>query len=96
MMNAEQAIDRGVSREMLAEILTDGIEQQGLTPREVYNMVRMSLAYEYGEKEYFAIPEVATMLDMTEAEMISQISKTRATNEAVLHGCRLLFPDGIK
>lgn len=103
-MNKETAIERlfatyskyGVSRELLEKIFADGIEQQGFTPHETYNLLRMSLAHEYGEREYFAVSEVASMLDMTEAEIISEIGKTKAANEAVLHGFRLLLPNGIK
>lgn len=104
MISKEQAIDRlhstyskyGVSREVLTEILTDGIEQQGFTPQEVYNLVRMSLGREFGEREYFAVSEIAAMLGMTEKEVMNAAEKANAGNEALLSGFRMFFPQGIK
>lgn len=83
---------RGVSRELLEKAFTDGIGQQGFTPHEIYNLLRMGLAHKYGEREYFAVSEVASMLDMTETEIMSKIGKAKAANEAVLRGFSLLFP----
>lgn len=104
MINKEQAIDRlvsvygkyGISREVLTSLYMDGIEKQGFTPQEVYNLLRMSLGHEFNEREYFAVAEIADMLGMTENEVIAEARKAKAGNESLISGFKMYLPNGIK
>lgn len=86
----------GIDRELIERLFADGTHKQGFTPLEVYNLLRMSLGHEFGEREYFAVSEVAAMLGMTENEVMNAAEKAKAGNEALLSGIRMFFPQGIK
>lgn len=86
----------GIDKERVKQLFADGTHKQGFTPLEVYNLLRMSLGYEFGGREYFAVSEVATMLGMTENEVINAAEKAKVRNEALLSEFRMFFPQGIK
>lgn len=48
----------------------------------------MSLGHEFGGREYFAVPEIADMLGMTEEEVIAAAQKAKAGNEAMKATCK--------
>lgn len=103
MITVEQAIDRlfatyhqyGITRELLENLFNDGVNNQGFTPLETYNLLRMSLGHEFNEREYFAVSEIATMLDMSENEVMEEAKKAKTSNESLINGFRLYFPNGI-
>lgn len=102
MITQKEAVQRlyntysqyGITEELLNRLLEDGIKNQHFTLQETYNLLRMSLAHEYGEREYFAVAEIASMLDMSEAEIIAEAAKAKAGNEAVIQGFKILLPNG--
>ena len=81
LIRTEQAIARlygtygkyGVEESILRRLFEDAEKKQGCSTLEVYNLLRMTLGQEYGEREYFALQEVATMLNATTTERINQI-----------------------
>lgn len=101
-MTKQEAIQRlyntygqyGITAELLDRLFEDGINNQHFTLQETFNLLRMSLAHEYGEREYFAVAEIASMLDMSEAEIMAEVAKTKAENEAVIQGFKILLPKG--
>lgn len=86
----------GIDRGILERLFADGTDRQGFTEIETYNLLRMSLGHEFNEREYFAVGEVAAMLDMTEDEVMDAATKAKTGNEALLSGFRMYFPHGIK
>lgn len=101
-MKKQEAIQRlyntysqyGITKELLDRLFEDGISNQHFTLQETYNLLRMSLANEYGEREYFAVAEIASMLNMSEAEIMEEVAKTKAENEAVIQGFKILLSKG--
>lgn len=102
-MTEEMAIDRlfatygqyGVTRELMERLFNDG-RKQGFSILETYNLMRMSLGHEYGEREYFAPAELANMLDVSEDEIIEEVEKARTGNKILINEFRLYLPNGIK
>lgn len=70
----------GITREQIAILMPDGI-QRGFTVQQAYNGLRMSLGYEFNERELFSTSEVAEMLECTEQEVIEQLEKVKAELE---------------
>lgn len=104
MISTEQAIARlygtygkyGVEESTLRRLFEDGEKKQGFSTLEVYNLLRMTLGQEYGEREYFALQEVATMLNATPEEVIKQIGRQNAgAKESIMQGFRMYFPEGL-
>lgn len=87
--------EHGVTEDMLNRLFEDGVNNQHFTPQETFNLLRMSLGHEFGGREYFAVSEIASMLGMTEEEVIAAAQKAKAGNEAVISGFRMLFPSGL-
>lgn len=104
MITPEQAITRlhatyrkyGVERSTIERLFADGTDNQGFTPLETYNLLRMILAREFNEHEYFAVSEIASMLGMTEDEVMEEARKAKTGNEALINGFKMFFPHGIK
>lgn len=67
----------GASRELLGELLADGVENMGFTVRQAYNGVRMVLGNLYNESELFSVSEVAEMLGVSEAEALQEVERSR-------------------
>lgn len=103
MITQKEAVQRlfaiygeyGVTEDMLNSLFEDGVNNQHFTPQETFNLLRMSLGHEFGGREYFAVPEIASMLDMTEEEVIAAAQKAKAGNEALISGFRMYFPSGL-
>lgn len=104
MISTEQAISRlygtygkyGIEEATLRRLFEDGEKKQGFSTLEVYNLLRMTLGHEYGEREYFSLQEVATMLNITPEEVIQQIGSLNAgTKESIMQGFRMYFPNGL-
>lgn len=104
MITVQQAIDRlfatynqyGITWELLENLFNDGVNNQGFTPLETYNLLRMSLGHEFNEREYFAVSEIASMLGMSEDEVMEEAKKAKISNETLINGFRLYLPNGIK
>ncbi len=104
MINTEQAINRlysiygkhGITRELITSLFMDGIEKQGFTPLDTYNLLRMSLGHEFNEREYFAVAEIADMLGISENEVVAEAKEAQTGNEALINGFRMYFPKGIQ
>ena len=85
MITQKEAVQRlfaiygeyGVTEDMLNSLFEDGVNNQHFTPQETFNLLRMSLGHEFGGREYFAVPEIASMLDMTEEEVIAAAQKAK-------------------
>lgn len=87
--------DDGITKEMLNKLFEDGVSNQHFTPQETFNLLRMSLGHEFGGREYFAVSEIADMLDVTEQEIIAEIERAKTGNDALINGFRLYFPNGL-
>lgn len=104
MITVQQAIDRlfatydqyGITRELLETLFKYGVNNQGFTPLETYNLLRMSLGHEFNEREYFAVSEIASMLGMSEDEVVEEVKKAQKSNETLINGFQLYLPNGIK
>lgn len=103
MITQQKAVQRlyntygeyGITEELLNRLFEDGVNNQHFTPQETFNLLRMSLGHEFGEREYFAVSEIASMLDMTEEKVIAEAERAKAGNEAVINGFRMYFPNGL-
>ncbi len=103
MITQKEAVQRlfttygeyGVTEDMLNQLFEDGVNNQHFTPQETFNLLRMSLGHEFGGREYFAVPEIASMLNMTEEEVITAAQKAKAGNDALISGFRMFFPGGL-
>ena len=84
----------GITENLLNKLFEDGLNTQHFTLQETYNLLRMSLAHEYGEREYFAVAEIASMLGVSEADIIADVEKAREGNETVIQGFKILLPNG--
>lgn len=84
----------GITEELLNRLFEEGINDRHFTLQETYNLLRMSLANEFGEREYFAVAEIANMLDVSEAEVMAEVAKAKAGNEEVMQGFKMLLPKG--
>lgn len=84
----------GIDRELIERLFTDGTHKQGFTSLEVYNLLRMSLGHEYGEREYFAVSEVAAMLGMTENEVMNAAEKQKQGMKPCYLDSECLFRKG--
>ena len=104
MISTEQAIARlygtygkyGVKEDTLRRLFEDEEKKQGFSTLEVYNLLRMTMGQEYGEREYFALQEVATMLNVTPEEVIHQIgSQNAGAKESIMQGFKMYIPNGL-
>ena len=103
-ITVQQAIDRllatyrqyGITMELLKALFNDGINNQGFTPLETYNLLRMFLGHEFNEREYFSVSEIANMLDLSEDDVMEEARKAITGNEALINRFRLYFPSDIK
>lgn len=104
MISTEQAIARlygtyskyGVTETTLRRLFENGEKEQGFSTLEVYNLLRMTLGKEYGEREYFSLSEVATMLNATPEEVMQQIGSQNAGAKGnIMQGFRMYFPEGL-
>ena len=103
MITQKEAVQRlfntygeyGVTEEVLNRLFEDGVNNQHFTPQETFNLLRMSLGHEFGGREYFAVSEIASMLAMTEEEVIDAAQKAKEENNAVISGFRMYFPSGL-
>ena len=96
MITQKEAVQRlfntygeyGITEDILNQLFEDGVKNQHFTPQETYNLLRMSLGHEFGGREYFAVPEIADMLGMTEEEVIAAAQQAKAGNEAMKATCK--------
>lgn len=79
----------GITKEVLNSVFDDGINNHHFTLQETYNLLRMSLAYEYGEREYFSLFEIASMLGMNEEEVMSKVERVKKGNRTIMNGFKL-------
>ena len=103
MISQQEAVQRlynsygeyGITEETLNKLFEDGVNNQHFTPQETFNLLRMSLGHEFGGREYFAVSEIASMLDSTEEEVIAEVERAKMGNNALINGFRLYFPNGL-
>lgn len=103
MITQKEAVQRllntygeyGVTEEILNRLFEDGVNNQHFTPQETFNLLRMSLGHEFGGREFFAVPEIASMLGIAEEEVIAAAQKAKKEDDAVISGFRMHFPSGL-
>ncbi len=55
----------------------DGIEKQGFTPLDTYNLLRMSPGHEFNEHEYFSLDDVMAITGESREELLQRIEQCR-------------------
>ena len=67
----------GIEREFLIRLMEDGIQNYDLSISAAFNGVRMMLGQQLGVRELFSVRDIAGMLQISEAEAVLEIEKTK-------------------
>ena len=67
----------GFSRDCLAEHLRSGIMEQGFSVDVSYNGLRLALAHETGEHEWFSVGDIAEALGESETEVLRMVDECK-------------------
>lgn len=85
IMDRETVIDNlylnygkyGVIKEVLGQMVDEGAQNFGLSLDVIYSILRMSLASEFGECEYFTLYDVMAITGESREELIQRIEQYR-------------------
>lgn len=67
----------GITREKLEPIIDDGIQNFNLSLEIIYSGLRMSLASEFDEHEYFSLDDVMAITGESREEILQRIEQCR-------------------
>lgn len=67
----------GITRVELEPIIDDGIHNYDLSLEAIYNGLRMSLASEFNEHEYFSLDDVMAITGESREELLQRIEQCR-------------------
>lgn len=66
----------GMTREIFSDLLKDGV-RRGISVKGAYNSIKMTVALQTGEREYFSVDDVCEMTGETREEVLQRIEEMR-------------------
>lgn len=67
----------GISRKEFSDLLKDGVAR-GFSVKAAYNGIKISIAFNTGDHEYFSVDDVAEITGETREEVLGRIEEMRS------------------